>query len=625
MCGICGQWCKNDSVNEAVIRQMCDQMVHRGPDGDGFFIQKKIGLGMRRLAIIDVDGGWQPIYNEDQSIVIVFNGEVYNYIELRDELIKRGHQFKTLSDTETIVHAYEEFGFDCLQYLNGMFAFALWDQKQQQLWIVRDRLGVKPLYYYWDGQRLIFGSELKALLPALDHIPPVDTEAIYHYLSFQYVPSEWSILQGIHKLPAAHYLLLKNDQIKIERYWDVSFAPQWTDDEATLQERLREELTRAVRLRLRSDVPLGAFLSGGIDSAVIVAIMAQLLDRPVKAHTVSFDEAAFDESSAAKMVAQHVGADHTIEPVYIDVLQDLPRIVPYLDEPFADSSALPTYYLCQTTRKSVTVALSGDGGDEVFGGYQRYTLDRYADYYRHVPAVIRDGVVAPLANRMNVTRNVTIEANYALGLRRLQQVMATPEEASILRWGSFFSEPMKKQLLQPDFPVNRLDSTALLSDTYRRSDAHTRLGRTLYTDLKHYLADNGLVKVDRMSMANSLEVRGPYLDYQLIEFMARVPDKYKVRGRSRKILLRETFRDLLPPSWDKRPKRGFEMPISLWFRDKLYDLAHATLLDTNAKTRPFFRPAEITRLLTEHRQGAEDHGRRLWALLILELWMQHIR
>lgn len=618
MCGICGLWRREGAVSKTDIVCMCDRLVHRGPDGDGYYVQGSLGLGMRRLAIIDVEGGSQPIANEDDTIFLVFNGEIYNYVELHDELVRRGHRFKTRSDTETIVHAYEEYGFDCLKHFNGMFAFALWDSRQQRLWVCRDPLGEKPLYYRWDGETLIFASELKALQSAMDY----DPEAVHHYLTFQHIPAPYSIYKQVRKLPAAHYLLLENEQLTIRRYWDLPFMPQWTDDSAVLQERLREEVRRAVNWRLRSDVPLGAFLSGGIDSAVVVALMAELLERPVEAFTIAFDDAAFDESGAARILAQHVGAHHTVESVRLDALNDLPRLLPYLDEPFADSSAIPTFYISRLARRHVTVALSGDGGDEVFGGYQRYSLDKLARLYGYVPSVIRTQVVDRIADRMDISRAVPIEANYALGLRRLKQVMATPDSASILRWGSFFTEAMKADLYQPDFKAET-NSPDLLGQTFHRSDARSLTGRTLYTDTLHYLPDNGLVKTDRMSMANSLELRAPLIDVKLVEFAARLPDHFKVNGLKRKVLFKKAFADKLPPGWEKRPKRGFEVPVSLWMRDQLYEMAQDTLLNPQAATRAWFRPDAIQAMLSAHRARQEDHGRRLWALLILELWIQH--
>lgn len=627
MCGICGIWQADEQVEEALIRDMCARLIHRGPDDEGYYIHANLGLGMRRLSIIDVEGGRQPICNEDGSILVVFNGELYNYIELRAVLLERGHTFQTNSDTETLVHAYEEFGLDCLRYFNGMFAFALWDSRRGRLWIARDRLGKKPLYYRWDGHSLIFASELKGLLPALKSLPAVNLTALHHYLSFQYVPSPHSIFEGIQKLEAAHYLLLEGGQLTKHSYWDLPFQPQWEDSPAVLAERLREEVSRAVRWRLRSDVPLGVFLSGGMDSAIITAQMAKLLDRPVKAYTIAFDDAAFDESAAARQLAQHVGAEHHIEIVRLNALDDLLQVVPYLDEPFADPAALPTFHLCRVARQSVTVALNGDGGDEVFGGYQRYSLDKLARWYRLVPAFARNEIIDRFARQIPIKSNVPIEANYVLGLRRLQQVMATPEGASILRWGSYFSEPMKTQLYRPEIiaQLNGQDSVAWLVETFTHSDAGSLLGKTLYTDLRHYLADDGLVKTDRMSMANSLEVRSPFLDYQLVEFMARVPDRYKVRGRQRKILLREAFRADLSPNWEKRPKRGFEVPVSLWLRGSLQEMMQDVLLGQNTHLQQWFRREQLHALLTQHQQGHEDHGRRLWALLILELWLEHVR
>jgi len=622
MCGICGLWQKHEAVQRETLAAMNQRLHHRGPDGDGFFLVDNLGLAMRRLAIIDVEGGWQPLYNEDKTLVIVFNGEIYNYVELKAELEARGHRFATHSDTETILHAYEEYGLASLERLNGMFAFALWDSVRRRLWVARDRLGEKPLYYAWTGQQLAFASELRALAPALPQ-REIDPQAIHHYLAFQHVPSPYSVWRGVQKLPPAHYFLLEGETLRVQRYWQLDDSPLPPAPSQDVAAELRQRLRDSVRIRLRSDMPLGAFLSGGFDSAVVVATMADLLERPVQAFTVAFQEKAFDEAGRATILARAVGAEHHIETLVLRPQTDLAPFIRALDEPFADGSALATYYIARFARQHVTVALSGDGGDEIFGGYQRYTLDDWAAAYAYVPAPLR-AMVDRGARRLPLPRNQPIESNWVLGLRRLHQVMRLPESASILRWGSYFSPPLAEALYTPDFAraVGAADSLRLLSATYAASQAGTRAGRTLYTDTHHYLPDNGLVKTDRMSMAHGLELRAPLLDPDLVSWMARLPSAYKVRGRARKILLRQAFAPILPPDWASAPKRGFEIPLGAWLRGDLSALAQEALLGAGARTRPWFRGAEVQRLWDEQSAGRDDHSRRLWALLVLELWLR---
>jgi asparagine synthase (glutamine-hydrolysing) len=624
MCGIVGL--VNTTVEDVrgTLHVMCEALYHRGPDGEGIDQRAASGIGMRRLSIIDLSSGDQPIYNEDGRLAIVFNGEIYNYLELRDELIAQGHHFQTHSDTETIVHAYEEWGAACLARLNGMFAFAIWDRTTDQMFMARDRIGKKPLYYRQDGTSFAFASELRALrqIPGLTWT--LNTEAIHHYLSLQYIPAPLSIFREVHKLPPAHYLITDGHTVTIQRYWDLDFEPKWDASWADLRRLLRELVSDAVRLRLRSDVPLGVFLSGGLDSAIVLAEMARLMDRPVEAFTISFDESAFDEADYAAQAAELHGAHHHRFMVHLSAADDPFMLASWLDEPFANSSALPTFYLSQQTRQHVTVALSGDGGDEVFGGYQRYVLDRLIRPYEALPAWVRDPLIEAATARIHPRQDVPTEANWRLGLKRLRQVTSIPRTASLLRWGSYFSEPMKAALYTAEMRATcaGLDSTAILDVDYRRARAIHPLDRTLYTDLVNYLTDDGHVKIDRMAMANSLEVRNPYVDVRVVEFAARLPLEAKIAGFTQKRLLREAFRDVLPPATVKRPKRGFAVPLGTWFNRELGTIARETLLAPNSCTRPLFEPHAVQRLFDEHWNGRDDHGKRLWALLMLELWLQ---
>lgn len=623
MCGIVGIIHPEYDL-EAILQAMCAAIRHRGPDGEGIAHKNGVGIGMRRLSIIDVAGGSQPIYNEDGRLAIVFNGEIYNYIELKDELIRRGHTFQTQSDTETILHAYEEWGVECLSRLNGMFAFAIWERDCQRLFIARDRLGKKPLYYRHDGNSFAFASEIRALRQIPSAEVTLDLAAIHHYLSLQYIPAPLSVYREIRKLPPAHYLITDGKTLQIERYWELDYEPKWTDPSSDLRAQLRGLIGDAVRLRLRSDVPLGVFLSGGIDSTIILAEMAHQLHQPVEAFTISFNEGEFNEADYAARTAQAFDAHHHRFVVQPSGEEDLKLLVHWLDEPFANSSALPTFYLAQETRRHVTVALSGDGGDEVFGGYQRYLLDHWLRPYEAIPSFLRDPFAKLLAGAIRPRHDVPTEANWRLGIKRLEQVTTVPRSASILRWSSYFSEAMKMQLYTPAMRMETadLDTTGIIADDFFRAHAHSQLDRTLFSDLVNYLTDDGHVKIDRMSMANSLEVRNPFMDVHVVEFAARLPDALKIDRLVQKRILREAYADVLPAEISRRPKRGFAVPLSEWFNGSLRHFAEETLLSPHAVTADLFERSAITRLFEEHRDHRDDHGKRLWALLVLELWLR---
>lgn len=624
MCGIAGLVNVDVPDIRETLHRMCEAIRHRGPDGEGIDCSERSGIGMRRLSIIDLAGGNQPIYNEDGRLAIVFNGEIYNYVELRDELTALGHRFRTSSDTETIIHAYEAWGKDCLKRLNGMFAFAIWDRVSEQIFAARDRLGKKPLYYRHDGKSVAFASEIRALrqIPGLSWT--LNPGAIHHYLSLQYIPVPFSIFKEVHKLPPAHYLLTDGQTLTIQRYWDVVYEPKLVAGMPELRHELRALIHDAVRLRLRTDVPLGLFLSGGIDSAIILAEMEQLLDRPVEAFTISFDVEAFDEAEYAALAAKQFGANHHRFSMSLSALKDPYMLANWLDEPFANSSALPTYYLAQQTRQQVTVALSGDGGDEIFGGYQRYLFDRMIRPYEAIPSVLRDPLMSVLTAKIRPRQDVPTEANWRLGLKRLRQATSVSRMASLLRWGSYFSEAMKANLYTPEMRAvcAPLDSALILEDDYHRAQARDPLDRTLYADLVNYLTDDGNVKIDRMSMANSLEVRSPYMDVRVVEFAARLPVRAKISGVTQKRLLREAYADVLPPVTVNRGKRGFAVPLGVWFNRELGTVAQEELLSPGARTRPYFRPERVQQFFDEHRAGVDDHGKRLWALLMLELWLK---
>jgi len=626
MCGICGQVNTDQAqpVERRVLERMNAVVCHRGPDSDGFYVNGNVGLAVRRLAIIDLITGDQPISNEDGTIWTVFNGEIYNYPELRPQLEAKGHVFSSNSDTEAIVHLYEDYGLACVDHLRGMFAFAVWDEKRRRLLLARDRVGQKPLYYAEYDGALLFGSELKCILQYPGLPRKVNPEAIHHYLTLQYVPDPWTAFKGIRKLPPAHRLLLQDGRIQIERYWDLEYEPKWELPEADLKQKIRETITEAVRIRLMSDVPLGAHLSGGIDSSIVVGLMADMMGQPVQTFSIGFKEDAFSELPYARQVAQKFSTDHhefILEP---DALEVLPRLVEHFDEPFADAAAIPTWYLAQMTRQHVTVALNGDGGDEAFAGYQRYYGDLIADAYRLVPDFLRLGVFDRILQALPVQADRPMERSHIMALRQLAQAADMSHAASVVRWGAYFNEVEKWALYNDDMrqAISGTPSAALLEETFRRARAANRLDRTLYTDVHNYLPGALLPKVDRTTMAHSLEARSPFLDHKVMELAARLPVRWKVKGQRTKRILREVFADLLPAAVGKRGKVGFSVPLGMWFRGPLYQPARDLLLAPDAKLRYYLRTNEVTRLIEENRYGQADNGKRIWALLNLEVWLR---
>ncbi|MEX1248619.1 MAG: asparagine synthase (glutamine-hydrolyzing) [Anaerolineales bacterium] len=624
MCGICGIVdSAGRDVDSAVLHRVNTAIAHRGPDGDGYFEQGGVGLAMRRLAIIDVAGGDQPIFNEDKSIAIVYNGECYNYQELREGLDKKAHQFRTNSDTECIVHLYEDMGDDCVQPLRGMFAFALWDANRQRLLIGRDRLGKKPMHYAVMDGRLYFASELRALLSVLPRQPEHDLQAIDDYLSLQYIPEPYTAYKGVYKLPAAHRLIWARGNLRIEPYWDFNYEPKHAAGEGELIEELRAIAGDAVRMRLISEVPLGAHLSGGIDSSIVVALMAQASSGPVKTFSVGFEETNFSELPYARTVAERYATEHhEFTLTFGDIPATLETLLQHFGEPFADPSALPLYHLSRLTRQHVTVALNGDGGDESFAGYQRYWLDAYADRYLRLPGLVTRNLMPALAGALPDRGDGPVGSSLSNGIKRLPLLTEVDRRASLLRWGSYFSAQQKRKLWQPaaaaTLDLARAEKT--MTELYARAPARTRLDRTLYTDIKSYLAGCLLVKADRMTMASSLEGRSPFLDHVLVEWAARLPVKYKLSGRKGKVLLRKAFADLLPPEVLGHGKQGFGIPVGAWLRGPLESWMRETLLEPGGPLVGWFQREALVRLLAEHHTGKQDHGKRLWALACLVTW-----
>jgi asparagine synthase (glutamine-hydrolysing) len=619
MCGIAGFVEQSRSMTEEerarVLDRMCRVIRHRGPDDQGTMIEGEACLGMRRLSIIDLAGGHQPISGCDQRVSVVFNGEIYNFRELQRELEARGHRFHTHSDTEAIVHAYEEYGEDCVKHLRGMFAFAIWDARARRLFIARDRAGKKPLYYTLTPQgTLVFGSELKSLLEHTGVRPEVSEEAVDAYLSFGYVPDPLSIFKEILKLPPGHFLSFSGGRVSVKQYWDFPFENVDAGSEEEVVETLRALLEEAVRVRMIADVPLGAFLSGGVDSSVVVGLMARASSRPVKTFSIGFHEDSYNELHYARMAARHFQTDHHEFVVTPDICEIIDELVWHFDEPFADSSAIPTYMVAKLAREHVTVALSGDGGDELFAGYTRYVVDRKRSGFARLPRVLRQNVMQPVSRRL---------PHGARGRNFLYNVALDPIDRYIDSV-SMFTSLNKRELLSDDFRrrLNGREDASLAS--FRRLAASAGTGEPLdallYLDSKTYLPGDILTKVDRMTMAVSLEARAPLLDHKLMEFTARIPAHMKMRGLETKHIFKRAVRDLVPAEILDRPKQGFGIPLDRWINEQLRDRTRETLTERRTRERGIVNSSYVDKLLSEHERGRRDHSGALWTLLMLELW-----
>ena len=604
---------------------MRDTMRNRGPDEEGLYVKGNLGLGHRRLSIIDLSTGQQPMSNEacaeqgrsNSTVWIVYNGETYNYLELKEDLEKKGHRFRTRSDTETIIHLYEEHGERCVEQLRGMFAFAIWDEKRQRLLLARDRLGKKPLHYYLDDRRLIFASELKAILQ--DRTVPrwIDLVALREYLAYQYVPGSKTIFEGIKKVPPAHVLMCSNGQTSIRRYWHLVFREEYEHDEACYVDRLKDLLSEAVRLRLVSDVPLGAFLSGGIDSSTVVALMSQASGEPVKTFSIGFEEQDFSELRYARLVAQRFQTDHHEFIVRPNAVELLPRLAWQYDEPFADVSAIPTFYVSQMARKHVTVCLSGDGGDEAFAGYGHYIGALGINQrYRLLDRI-------PLSWRRQIFGR--LHQNWPAGLRgyHMTRKVSMSFAERFAEQISCFNLPEQVHLLSAD--VLKTTDNRFGYDAFLESDSVAKswpaISRLQYIDFTNYLPDDILVKVDKASMLNSMEVRVPLLDHKVIEFIASMPSSLRLRNGERKYIFKKIARQLLPAEVLQRPKMGFSTPVNFWFRGELADYAREVLLDRRTMQRGFLNRDYIEGLISQpgpYRDARSDWGHQVWTLLCLE-------
>jgi asparagine synthase (glutamine-hydrolysing) len=620
MCGITGilEFDRREPFPDGLVHRMNETIVHRGPDDEGIFSGPGIGLGFRRLSIIDLSTGHQPLANEDGTIWVMLNGEIYNYPELRHELETKGHRFATHSDTETIVHLYEEYAEGCFARLRGMFAIAIWDSRQRTLLLARDRVGKKPLFYAANSRRIIFGSELKVLLATDGFARDVDHQALCDYFSFGYVPAPKTIYRAARKVRPGHYLVANAGGVRELCYWDLSFRTVEEHSEEAWTERLRHEVCEATRIRLLSDVPLGAFLSGGVDSSAVVAAMTKLTGGNVTTCSIGFDEVEYDEAVYARQIAKQFHTQHHEQIVHASALDVLDKLVWHYDEPFADSSAIPTYYVSKVAREHVTVALGGDGGDEIFAGYRRYRLDQFENRLRgYLPYGLRRSVFGPLGRHYPA---LAWAPRFLRGRATFQSLGSTPLEG-YFRSMSYFRPDEKKKLFTPDFrrSLGGYDSLNVFREHYDRADTSDPLSKIQYLDIKTYLTDDILAKVDRASMAVSLEVRAPLLDHKLMETAARIPSQLKLKNGVGKYIFKKSVADVLPRDITERKKQGFAIPLANWFRKDLRDLAEQSLFGAQDG---ILDSDYLRKVWNQHQRGTYDRSMHLWAALMFRKWRE---
>ena len=618
MCGISGifDYQSTNVMSSGVVDRMNDTLRHRGPDDGGVYVDIGIGLGHRRLSIIDVAGGHQPMTNEDETVWVLLNGEIYNYTALRADLVSRGHRFKTNSDTEAIVHLYEEYGESCFERLRGMFAIAIWDSRRRELVLARDRVGKKPLFYSANGNRILFGSELKAVL-AGDSIPQdVDYEAMSDYFSFGYVPAPKTIYRAVRKVLPGHFIVANRNGIRDRQYWDISFRETEQRTEAEWCDLLRSELCEATRIRLMSEVPLGAFLSGGVDSSSVVAMMAKTSSTPVVTCSIGFPVKEYDESKYARQVAEQMGTEHHEDMVTPDALPIIDKLAWHYDEPFADSSAVPTYYVSKAARQHVTVALGGDGGDENFAGYRRYRFDVFENRMRsYLPHGFRKAVFGPLGRWYPP---LAWAPRVVRGKATFQSLSYSPLEG-YFNSVSLFRPSEKPKLFSQDLRTKLAgyESISVLQQYYDRADTTDPLSRIQYVDIKTYLPDDILVKVDRASMAVSLEVRAPYLDHKFMEAVAKIPSSLKLHGGEGKYILKKSLEPVLPHDILYRSKMGFAVPLHKWFREDLKDVAYSAIFDS---TDGLLDKKFLKKVWNDHQAGTFNRSAYLWSVLMFRKW-----
>ncbi len=618
MCGINGFMAKEPNTAENninLIKRMNSLIVYRGPDDEGIYADTRAALGMRRLSIIDLCTGRQPIYNEDGTKVIVFNGEIYNYVQLREDLLHKGHVFKTKSDTETILHAYEEYGIGCLDKLNGMFAFAVYDIKEKELLVARDRAGEKPLYYYNGNERFVFASELKSIIKVFDINKKINLTALNQYLALTYIPAPLTIFNGIYKLEAGCYILYKNGELSKGRYWDIdSRESDLIYSYEDCKKKLREYMFDSVEKKMISDVPLGAFLSGGIDSSIVVGIMSKLSSKPVETFTIGFKIKDFDESGRAETVAERNKTNHHIHFLdYNDAVGELDTILDTFDEPFADSSSIPTYFVSKFAREYVTVVLTGDAGDELFAGYSKYLVNYYSDMYNKIPLLFRRNVFEKIVLSLPDKGSMT---------RKMRKVIENAGKGTFEKRRNLmflgFNETKMHELLGKSYFVDK--SCDFIENIYYGNREFDELTKALYTDFKVVLEGDMLVKVDRMSMLNSLETRVPLLDKSIIELAFRIPSEFKLDRRNQKRILKDTFKDLIPEEVLNKTKHGFAVPIGEWFKGPLKGSLAELLSEDFIQEQGIFNFYYIKKLLEEHFTERVNNAYPLWALFVFQRW-----
>jgi asparagine synthase (glutamine-hydrolysing) len=623
MCGICGIVSSSDRpIDGSALTLMCESLIHRGPDDEGFYVDDYAGLGIRRLSIIDLVTGHQPMCNENGTIWLVFNGEIYNYKELRSRLESKGHIFTSSSDSEVIIHAYEEFGDDCINQLNGMFAFAIWDTPRRRLLLVRDRLGIKPLYYAVLRDQLLFGSELKAVITHPSAPRNIDIEALDLFLSLEYIPAPKTIISGVSKLPPGHRLILQDGQVRVERYWD--FAKKEVNcHEQDCIEQLTELVQDSVHMRLMSDVPIGAFLSGGIDSSTVVAFMNSGGVEPVQAFSIGFQDETYNELSYARKSARHFGAVHHTEILKPDIVNLIQKLVEHLDEPLADFSIFPTYLVSELASRSVKVVLSGDGGDEIFGGYDTYVAQQFDNVYSNLPDRLRRDALPRL---MALVPPQPAKKGLVNKSKRFIEGAALDPTLQHSRWMIFLNSADRGHLYQPwlQAELNGSSAASLLQSHFDQASQLDALTQQQYVDIKTYLADNILTKVDRMSMAASVETRVPLLDHRVVEFALNLPRSLKLNRLKTKVALRKVAANRVPAEILNKPKQGFSIPLKHWLREPLMPMMSDLLSPETVPARGYFEPQTVARWMQEHLDGRANHSHRLWALMVVELWQQRV-
>jgi len=612
-------------ADRGLLEAMNGAMTHRGPDDEGYYVSGQIGLAMRRLSIIDLSGGRQPISNEDGSLWIVFNGEIYNFQELRDDLLSRGHRFTTFSDTEVIVHLYEEAGDDCVSRLNGMFSFAIWDLRRRRLFLARDRLGIKPLFYsYQPAKHLVFGSEIKAVLHAPISREP-DYQALYDYLSLMYVPTPATAFASVRKLPPGCVMTCTADDMVIRQYWDIPLPEEGEEEPAgpDCEAEILHLIETCIRRQMIADVTVGALLSGGLDSTTVAAVMVRKLQAPLKTFTIGFNHKSYDESKEARLVAGTLGTDHVEEIVTPEMVESIPDLINWFDEPFADYSAIPTFLVSKIAARHLKVVLTGDGGDEVFAGYPTHTAFRVSRLFRLIPRWIRANLINPLVMALPTSLE---RISFDYKAKRFVTGADLPFQRGHYWWKVIFDESEKRKLCTQEFLSRRFrDSFSALDEHFQVARHAHPLNQLLYVDAKTFLLDDNLTKVDRMTMANSLEARVPLLDHELVERVAVLSPTLKSRGLQTKRLLRRAVRTLLPPEIRNGTKKGFTPPLPYWIRDELRDFFHEIFTPERLRATGLLDVRYCRQLLEEHLQGKKDNNRQLWTVLALVCWMEKNR